>query len=211
MKATALNYYREERLNAISHGLGALFGLVGLFLLLYKNTERTSYATVSIVVYSLCFILLFSASTVFHSVRKAHLRKGFRILDHIGIFLLIAGTYTPLVLISLEKGNGWLMFYIVWGFAAIGSVLKLFFTGKYEIVSLALYVLMGWLIIFDYQNLMEQTSTMGIWLLFMGSMLYCLGIVFYAIEKIPYNHFIWHLFVLGGALSHWLFIYFDVV
>tara|TARA_R110002167_G_scaffold150636_5_gene344375 strand:+ start:358 stop:993 length:636 start_codon:yes stop_codon:yes gene_type:complete len=211
MKETATNYRREEKLNAISHAIGAVLGIIGMFFLLAKNTNKTSYATISIVIYSISLVVLFSASTVFHSVSRVHLRKGFRIVDHISIFILIAGTYTPLVLISLVEENGWSMFYTVWGIAAVGTVLKLFFTGKYEIISLVLYVVMGWLIAFDYENLMQQTSTLGIRLLFLGSAFYCVGIVFYAIEKIRYNHFIWHLFVLGGAISHWLFIYLDVI
>lgn len=186
-------------------------GIVGLFFLLSKNANKSEYATASIVIYGLSIITLFAASTIFHSISKVHLRKGFRIFDHISIFILIAGTYTPLVLISLEQTNGWLIFYAVWGIALVGAILKLFFTGKFEVISLILYVVMGWLIILDYQNLMEYTSDLGILLLFLGSALYCSGIIFYAIERIPYNHFIWHLFVLGGAISHWLFIYFDVV
>lgn len=207
----ATTYRNEERLNAISHGIGALLGIIGLFLLLEKNTGKTPYATTAIVIYSLSFVVLFTASTVYHSVSKAHLRKIYQIVDHISIYLLIAGTYTPLTLISLEDGNGWLIFYTVWGIAAVGTIFKLFFTGKYETISLVLYVLMGWLIILDYENLIGHTSSLGIQLLFLGSALYCLGIIFYVIKKIPYNHFIWHLFVLGGAIGHWFFIYFDVV
>ncbi|NHF61234.1 hemolysin III family protein [Flavobacteriaceae bacterium TP-CH-4] len=201
----------EERLNAYSHGLGVLLGFIGLFFLLQKSTDKTPYATLSILIYSLCLIALFTASMVYHAVSKAHLRKIYQIIDHIGIYLLIAGTYTPVALISLESGNGWTLFYTVWAIAAFGAVLKLFFTGKYELVSLLLYVVMGWLIILDFSNLREATTDLGINLLFGGGAFYTLGILFYANRKIPYNHFIWHLFVLGGAVCHWLFIYLDVV
>jgi len=206
-----LSYKTEEKLNAISHGLGIVLGVFGLFFLLAKNTQKTTYATLSILIYSFCFIVLFSASTLYHSVTNFKLKQKFRIIDHISIYLLIAGTYTPVALINLEAGNGWLIFYIVWTFALIGTILKIFFTGKFEVISLLLYLAMGWLIVLDFQNLLDNTSTLGIQLLFLGGAFYTLGIIFYAWKRIPYNHFIWHLFVLGGAISHWLFIFYDVV
>jgi hemolysin III len=206
-----LSYKTEEELNAISHGLGIILGVFGLFILLAQNTQKTTYATLSIIIYSLCFIVLFTASTLYHSVSNFNLKQKFRVIDHISIYLLIAGTYTPVALINLEAGNGWLIFYIVWAFALIGTILKIFFTGKFEVISLLLYLAMGWLIVLDFQNLLDNTSTLGTQLLFLGGAFYTLGIIFYAWKRIPYNHFIWHLFVLGGAISHWLFIYYDVV
>ncbi|MDX1766873.1 MAG: hemolysin III family protein, partial [Arenibacter troitsensis] len=138
-------------------------------------------------------------------------KNRLRILDHISIYFLIAGTYTPVALLMLEKGNGWLLFYTVWGIAALGALMKLFYTGKYEFISLLLYLVMGWLIVLDLDNLLNNTTTIGLGTLFLGGAFYTLGIIFYAIERIPYNHFIWHLFVLGGAISHWFFILIDVV
>lgn len=204
-------FQREEKLNAISHAFGAILGIVGFFLLLRNNAFKSPYASISIVIYSTSLVILFTSSTIYHSVSRVHLRKGFRILDHISIFLLIAGTYTPVALISLVNGNGWILFYTVWGIAAIGTALKLFYTGKYEWLSLLLYLVMGWLIILDFEYLKQQSSTFGIQLLFLGGAFYTLGILFYAIKKIPFNHFIWHLFVLSGAFCHWLFIYLDVI
>jgi len=206
-----LSYKEEERLNAVSHGLGIVLGIIGFFLLLKNNANKTEYAVPSIIVYSVSFVLLFLASTLYHAVTKVGLKRKFRILDHIGIYLLIAGTYTPVALITLQNGNGWLIFYAVWGIAAVGTLLKLFFTGKFEVLSLLLYLAMGWLIVLDFQNLLDNTSGFGTLLLFIGGAFYTLGIFFYAWKRIPYNHFIWHLFVLGGAISHWLFIYYDVI
>ena len=206
-----LSYKTEEELNAISHGLGIILGVFGLFFLLAQNTQKTTYATLSIIVYSSCFIVLFAASTLYHSVSNFNLKQKFRVIDHISIYLLIAGTYTPVALINLETGNGWLIFYIVWAFALIGTILKIFFTGKFEVISLLIYLAMGWLIVLDFQNLLDNTSTLGTQLLFLGGAFYTLGIIFYAWKRLPYNHFIWHLFVLGGAISHWLFIFYDVV
>lgn len=204
-------YKKEEILNTVSHGIGIIFGIFGFFLLLNKNSDKSDYALLGILIFSFSIVLLYSASTAYHAIAKPSLKNKFRILDHISIYFLIAGTYTPVALITLINGNGWLIFSVVWSIALFGAVLKLFFTGKYEILSLLLYVIMGWLIIFDFQNLIALTSSLGINLLMLGGASYTIGILFYAIQKIPYNHFIWHLFVLGGTISHWLFIYIDVV
>lgn len=202
---------KEELLNTISHAFGAIFGVIGLFFLLSKNSEKTNYATISIVIYSLTFISMFVASSLYHYVRNPELKKKLRIVDHINIYFLIAGTYTPISLIMLINGKGWTIFYTVWGIAAIGTFLKLFLTGKLEILSLVLYLAMGWLVVYDFNNIINYTSAIGIQLLFLGGAFYTLGIIFYAIDGIPYNHFIWHLFVLGGAISHWLLIYYEII
>jgi hemolysin III len=209
--AQTSTYKKEEILNTVSHGIGIILGIFGFFLLLNKNSDKSDYALLGILIFSFSIVLLYSASTAYHAIAKPSLKNKFRILDHISIYFLIAGTYTPVALITLINGNGWLIFSVVWSIALFGAVLKLFFTGKYEILSLLLYVIMGWLIIFDFQNLIASTSSLGINLLMLGGASYTIGILFYAIQKIPYNHFIWHLFVLGGTISHWLFICIDVV
>ena len=202
---------QEERLHAYSHALGIFLGILGTFLLLLKNNGKTNYATIAILIYSFTVVLLFSASTFYHYVSNLELKRRLRIVDHVSIYFLIAGTYTPVALISLTNGNGFLIFYTVWGIALVGTLFKVFYTGKFEILSLILYLAMGWLIVLDYPNLLENTTPMGIDLLMLGGAFYTIGIFFYAIRKIPYNHLIWHFFVLGGAISHWLFIYLDVV
>jgi hemolysin III len=202
---------KEEKLNTLSHALGVFLGLLG-FAVLYTNSGHQSpYGSFSIVIYSFSLIILFTASTLYHRVNDPKLKNKLRILDHISIYFLIAGTYTPISLIMLEKGNGWPMFYTVWGIAAVGTLMKLFYTGKYEFISLLLYLIMGWLIVLDLDNLLSHTTAAGLGTLFLGGAFYTTGILFYAIERIPYNHFIWYLFVLGGAISHWCFIYIDVV
>ncbi len=202
---------KEEFLNTVSHFLGAVFGIIGVFLLLSKNSNKTTYATLSIIVYSVSFISMFLVSALYHAVTTIKAKRVLRIVDHINIYYLIAGTYTPVALITLINGNGWSIFFAVWGIAAVGTILKLFFTGKFEIISLLLYLAMGWLIIFDFQNLVDNTSEFGINLLMLGGAFYTIGILFYAVRRIPYNHFIWHLFVLCGAICHWYFIYIDVI
>lgn len=210
-----MSYYglwdKEEKYNTVSHGIGTILTIIGMIFLLQKNSYKSTHALLSIIIYSLTLISMFAVSTMYHGVSNPDKKKGLRILDHINIYYLIAGTYTPVALISLIQGNGWYIFYIVWGIAMLGTILKVFFTGKYEILSLIFYLIMGWLIVVDFQNLVSSTTQKGIQLLMLGGLFYTVGIVFYAVKKIPYNHFIWHLFVLAGAISHWFFIYLDVV
>ena len=201
----------EELWNAASHGLGILLGFSGLFILLAFDTGKTSFSTFGIVVYGLTLMMLYSASTIYHLMKAERKKTLWRKIDHIGIYFLIAGTYTPVALITLETGSGWFIFYTVWGIAAAGSIIKLFYTGKYEIFSLLAYLFMGWLILFDLQDLITKVTDLGVFLLMLGGAFYTLGIIFYVVQKIPYHHFIWHLFVLGGSISHFFFIFLDVI
>jgi len=198
---------QEEFLNAITHGVGVLLGVLSLFLMLHKINGYGEIQTFSVVTYALSIIILFTASTLYHSVSNERKKHYFRIVDHVSIYLLIAGTYTPVLLITLSESRGWPLFWTVWGIAAFGVVLKLFFTGKFEVFSTLLYLVMGWLIVFDFSTLSEIIGSGGILWLFTGGLFYTVGIVFYAIQRIPYNHVIWHLFVLAGAISHFMMIY----
>ncbi|MBT8324626.1 MAG: hemolysin III family protein [Winogradskyella sp.] len=201
----------EELLNAWTHGIGTVFGVIAIILLLFKVNTTLPNARFSVVVYGLSIIILFLASTLYHSVKHDKQKHYFRIVDHISIYLLIAGTYTPVLLLSLPESNGWILFWVVWAIAGLGTVLKIFFTGKYEILSTLLYLVMGWLIVFDFSNLSEAIGPNGILYLFAGGLFYTVGIIFYALQRIPYNHVIWHLFVLGGAISHFLMIYLYII
>jgi len=201
----------EEKLNALTHAIGAVFGIVALVLLIIFETKKTEFSLFSVVVYGISIIILFTASTMYHSFTDEKKKHYFRIVDHISIYLLIAGTYTPVLLITLEQSKGWLLFYIVWAIAGFGVILKLFFTGKFEAFSTILYLAMGWLIVFDFSTLNSLMPANGIVLLMAGGLAYTVGIVFYAIEKIPYNHVIWHLFVLAGAICHFFMVLFFVV
>jgi hemolysin III len=201
----------EERLNAWSHALGAVLGVAGLVLLIVFLKRETPYALFSVIVYGMSIIVLFLASTFYHAVKSDKRKHYFRIVDHISIYLLIAGTYTPVLLLILPDSYGWILFWVVWGIAAFGVILKLFFTGKFETFSTLLYLVMGWLIVFDFSTLVDRMANNGLYLLFAGGAFYTLGIVFYAIEKIPFNHVIWHFFVLGGAICHFFMIYYFVI
>ncbi|UII76402.1 hemolysin III family protein [Flagellimonas sp. HMM57] len=197
----------EEKWNCYSHALGVILTLIGFVFFLQKDLTELPYLFGSIIVYSISLILLFTASTMYHGVLNPKLKKKLRILDHISIYYLIAGTYTPACLTILSDSKGWLLFYLVWGIALFGTVLKLFFTGRFEVFSLVLYGIMGWLIVIDLPFLLEHVTRLQLTYLALGGTFYTIGIIFYTIKKIPYNHLIWHFFVLGGAISHWFMIY----
>ncbi|MDD7887025.1 hemolysin III family protein [Flavivirga sp. 57AJ16] len=201
----------EEKLNVATHAVGALFGIAALVLLIVFDNQKTNWSLFSVIVYGISIIILFTASTLYHAIKGKRRKHYFRIIDHIGIYLLIAGTYTPVLLIVLHESLGWTLFWIVWGIAAFGVILKLFFTGRFEVFSTLLYLVMGWLIIFDFSNLSHIIGRDGILFLFLGGLSYTVGIVFYAIQKIPFNHVIWHLFVLAGAIFHFFMIFFYVI
>lgn len=202
----------EEQLNAWSHGIGAALGIVALVLLIiFSNNESKPWSLFSVIVYGISIIILFLSSTLYHAVKGEKLKHKFRIVDHISIYLLIAGTYTPVLLILLRDSHGWTLFWVVWGIAAFGLILKLFFTGRFELFSTLLYLVMGWLIIFDFSNLSDAIGPTGVLWLFAGGLSYTVGIIFYAIQRIPYNHVIWHLFVLGGAICHFFMIFNHVI
>lgn len=201
----------EEKLNALTHGIGAALGIAALVLLIVFNSHKTPWSLFSVIVYGIAIIVLFTASTLYHSVTKEKQKHIFRIIDHISIYLLIAGTYTPVCLITLEQSLGWPMFWTVWGVALFGVILKLFFTGRFEIFSTLLYLIMGWLIIFDFSYLSENIGSNGVLFLFAGGLSYTIGIIFYAIQKIPFNHVIWHLFVLAGAIFHFFMTFYFVI
>lgn len=201
----------EEKLNAWTHGVGAVLGIAGLVLLVSVKEHQADWSLFAVIVYGISLIILFSASAIYHSVSGERRKHYFRIIDHISIYLLIAGTYTPVTLIALHNSLGWPLFWSVWAIAGFGLILKLFFTGRFEIVSTLLYLLMGWLIIFDYSRLSELLGPNGVRLFIAGGAFYTFGIIFYAVHKIPFHHVIWHLFVLGGAICHYLMIFFYVL
>jgi hemolysin III len=197
----------EEQLNAWTHGIGAALGIAALVLLIIYVDNTKPWSLFSVIVYGISIIVLFLASTFYHAVKGEKRKHYFRIVDHVSIYFLIAGTYTPVLVITLTDSLGWPLFWTVWGIAAFGVILKLFFTGKFEIFSTLLYLVMGWLIIFDFSNLSDAIGPNGILWLFAGGLSYTVGIIFYALQKVPYFHVIWHLFVLGGAVCHFFMIF----
>ena len=209
-----LKYYspREEKVNILTHAIGIFFGMFALLLMLLKNTTAINgiqlFATI---IYGTSIITLFTASTLFHSSKEPKLRYRLNIFDHSSIFLLIAGTYTPYTLITLSEKVGWVIFIVVWGIALSGILLKLFFTGRYRVLSTVLYVAMGWIIVFAFKPLYNKLDFQGIIWLIAGGVTYTLGAALYAVKKIPYNHAIFHAFVLLAAICHFISIYFYVL
>ena len=200
MKITT-NAALEERLNTYSHGLGILLALIATYILI-SSASQTEW-TLPLLIYGLSIIILFSASTLYHACSDPVLKRKLRIFDHMSIYYLIAGTYTPVCLFVLQGSKGTLLLYAVWGIALFGTLLKLFFIGRFEVFSLVLYGLMGWLVVIDLPYLSTVMGEPELFYLGLGGFFYTVGIAFYAIKKIPYNHFIWHVFVLGGACAHW--------
>jgi hemolysin III len=199
---------KEERLNVITHALGLLLSGIGLpFLIVKSFTFEGFWRPVSLVIYGLSLIILYAASTFYHAAKDPRLRRKLNIFDHAAIYVLIAGTYTPFTILALEGSLGWMIFGLTWTFALIGIVLKLFYTGRFDKLSTALYLLMGWQIMFVINPLMERFTTEGLQLLFAGGVFYTIGAVLYSIKKLPYNHAIFHVFVVLGSVCHFFSVF----
>lgn len=202
---------KEEFYNWLTHGIGFALSVLGFVLMIIYETHGSLKSILSIMLYGGSLVLLYFASTIYHLERKTTRKNKLRILDHISIYVLIAGTYSPIVLILLEDSLGWELFWSVWGMVAAGTILKLFFTGRFETISLLLYLIMGWLIVFDFRALYDRTDVLGLALLALGGLFYTAGIFFYVQHKVEYFHVVWHIFVLLGSLFHFMFIFLKVI
>ena len=214
MKSLKLNIYslNEEKINIISHGIGMLLSIAALFFLVIRAVQfGETIHIVSVVIYGVSLITLYTASTLYHKSTRDKLRKRLNVFDHASIFVLIAGSYTPFLLISLNGTLGWRFFAFIWIAAITGVVLKLFYFGKYSILSTIMYIAMGWVIIFVIKPLTNNVSSNGIFWLYTGGISYTLGAVFYSINKLKMNHAIFHIFVLMGSIAHFISIYFYVL
>ena len=207
------SYYRqaEEKINVITHAFGFLLSVIAFIFFIKKSIElqNLGYA-ISTIVYAVSLMVLYAASTGYHSAKRRKLRARLNIFDHAAIYILIAGTYTPFTLITLKGTLGYILFSIVWAVAVVGVILKLFYTGKFKLLSTIMYVAMVWIVIFAIKPLLENLPTNGIWLLFAGGFFYTLGAVLFMFDKLKFNHAIFHVFVLLGSISHFLAIYFYV-
>lgn len=199
----------EEYLNAISHGLGVVLSFIALYLLV-NNSQAEPARTISFIVFSTTSLLLFLASTIYHSLTNKKTKAFFKLLDHCAIYLLIAGTYTPLLVITLAGTVGYILLAFIWLFALIGIIFKIKYGNKYKKISLASYLGMGFISLGILEELYKALPEEAIGLLALGGVIYCLGVLFYVKKTIPYTHAIWHIFVLGGATCHFLMIYWYV-
>ena len=209
MKQELINTYNptEEKLNIYSHVLGIILSIIGLGFLIYKSTHFSEAVSIfSLIVFGFSMITLYSASSLYHAATDLTKRARLKVFDHVSIYILIAGSYTPFTLISLKNDNGLLVFAIVWTFALIGIIIKLFFTGRFKIISTLMYVLMGWMIVFSFSDLQNNIASTGINWLVAGGIAYTIGAVLYSIKKIPFNHAIFHIFVLIGTFCHFICI-----
>ncbi len=201
----------EEKMNIISHAIGLVLSIVALVFLVIRAVQYGDvWHIVSFSIFGLSLMLLYAASTFYHSAQSPALRGRLNIIDHASIYVLIAGTYTPFTLITLKGATGWVIFGISWGLALTGLILKLFFTGKYNIVSTIMYVFMGWIIIFAIKPLIRQLPLEGLLWLFAGGGSYTMGAILYSMDKIKFNHALFHLLVLIGSFCHFISVYFYV-
>lgn len=202
----------EEKLNVISHAFGFALSILGLFLLILRANELGDMVhLVSFSIFGASMILLYAASTLYHAATNKNWRYKLNILDHASIYVLIAGSYTPFALVTLEGWVGWTIFGVVWGCALTGIILKLFYIGKYQTLSTIMYVVMGWIIVFAIKPLYDNLSSEGFWWLLGGGISYTIGAVLFSLDKLKFNHAIFHIFVLFGTFCHYLSIYFYVL
>ena len=197
---------REEAANVATHAAGLLASIVGVVVLVYLGVVRGEVLHVaSAGVYGATLVALYAASTLYHAFRRPGVKKVLRVLDHCAIYLLIAGTYTPFVLVGLGGGLGWTLFGLVWAMAAAGIVFKIFATGRFAVVSTAAYVAMGWMGVIAFKPLVDALPTSAIVWLVLGGLAYTAGTIFYH-RRIPYSHALWHVFVLLGSACHFVAI-----
>ncbi len=197
---------QEEFWNVMTHSLAVVIHLFG-FIWLLSTFDNSIISTIYIVIYGLSLLLLFSASSLYHYVSEPKYKRQLRKLDHISIYILIAGTYTPICMSVLSKSQGIFIFILVWGITAVGLILKLFFTGKFEKISLLLYLVMGWLIVIDFNTFYNSVNTAALVYLSLGGLFYTGGVVFYVMHKLKFHHVIWHVFVVLGSIFHYLMIF----
>lgn len=200
--------YSEEWFNSISHGITALTAIGGfVILLVFGAKSEKDWTLFSGIFYGISLLALYTFSTLYHGLRHEKAKRLFNILDHCGIFLLIAGTYTPMLLVSIGGTIGWVIFGVQWTIALVGIIFKIFYTGRFRFISTLIYAIMGWIIVFRWRDLVNAIPSDALWLLISGGLAYTVGIIFYMLDtKIKYSHFIWHLFVMAGSILHYIMI-----
>jgi hemolysin III len=199
----------EEIAHSITHGIGVGMSIVGLVILVVLAAKYGDvYQIVSFSIYGATLIILYLASTLYHGTTHPRIKQVFQVFDHAAIFLLIAGTYTPFLLVGIRGTWGWTLLIIVWGLALLGVGFRAIFINRYEKLAVLAYVLMGWLCVVAFKEMLANIPLGGIIWVAIGGVVYTVGVIFYALRKIPYMHTIWHLFVLGGSICHYLGVLF---
>ncbi|MBW2513326.1 MAG: hemolysin III family protein [Deltaproteobacteria bacterium] len=211
---TSIKYYSvaEEIANGITHGIGIVLAIAALGILTaFASAYGSAWHVVSVSIYAATLVILYTASTLYHSIQIPRVKRMLQVLDHSAIYLLIAGTYTPYTLVSLRGSWGWWLFGVIWGLATLGVMFQLSPLRRWSAVSLGLYIGMGWAVVVAIKPLIVSVATGGIVFLGLGGLAYTVGILFYGWKKMKYHHAIWHLFVLAGSILHFFSILFYVV
>lgn len=194
----------EEIANAVTHGIGLLLSIAGfVVLLVFAILRGTASHIVACSIYGATLICLYTASTLYHAVQSRRLKRILKIFDHSAIYLLIAGTYTPFLLVNLRGGWGWSLFGVIWGLALVGILFKFWFVDHFQYLSTVVYVAMGWLVVIAAKPVLAHVPNVAVLWLLAGGLLYTSGVVFYAWKRLPYSHVVWHLFVLAGSTCHY--------
>ena len=202
---------KEEFWNSLTHFTGIILTLIGVPFLITQNSDLTKLELFSLLFFQFGLLFMYTSSTLYHYVQNIRIKKILRVVDHISIYYLIAGSYAPVCLITLRDHSGIQIFLIVISLMLLGTLFKIFFTGKFEKLSLYLYLLMGWLIIIKIDELINLINFRGLLLVIASGLLYTIGTYFYSSKTIKYSHSIWHLFVLGGSVTHYFFVLFYVI
>lgn len=201
----------EDITNGITHGVAAALSIAGLTLLVvFASMKGDPWRIVSLSIYGSTLVALYLTSTLYHSIQAPRAKEILRRLDHVAIFLLIAGTYTPFSLVTVRGGVGWFLFATVWSLAVVGVLLKAFFMGRFEWLSLGLYLTMGWLAVLTIKPAVAAIPAWGLIGMLAGGLFYTFGVIFYVWERLPFNHSIWHLFVVAGSTCHFFAILYVV-
>jgi len=203
---------KEERFNTISHGIGLILSLPAMVLLIvYSSIYGNVWQIVSFSIYGLSLVTLYLASTLYHGARNGSLKEKLNVFDHSAIYILIAGTYTPYLLVTLRGTWGWSLFGIIWSMALIGIFFKIISKKRNKVVSAITYILMGWVVVVAIKPLIANLSIEGLWWLMAGGLSYTVGAIIYTFKKMPNHHGIFHIFVLAGSIAHWISIFFYVL
>lgn len=214
MAVVNARYYSraEEIINVVTHGIGFLLSIAAVsILVVFASLEGTAWHIVSFAIYGASLVVLYFASTAFHLSRNQKTRNRLNVFDHASIYLLIAGTYTPFALVTLNGPWGWSIFGVVWGLAIAGIILKLFYTGRFNTLSTLLYIFLGWIILIAIGPLTSALSFAGLMWLFAGGMFYTIGAVFFLLNRLPFNHAIFHVLIICGSICHFVAIFWYVL
>jgi hemolysin III len=199
----------EEVVHSITHGIGTGLSIAGLVILVVLGVLNGDvYQIIGFTIFGASLVLLYLASTLYHGFQQPRAKRIFKIFDHSAIYLLIAGSYTPFLLVGMRGTTGWILLVVVWLIALIGITMKVLYIDRFQVLSVFAYLLMGWLCVFAFREMMTSIPIGGIIWLAAGGILYTVGVIFYALQKIPYMHAVWHFFVLGGSLCHYFAVLF---